>query len=314
MGVKESMIIPAKMKSYNQEPIVCHAFNDHSIADFINIDTEGNLDKETVESFGEEWTKFSSFDPAEIERMGNEYFDLLEGIPVNENSYVLDVGCGTGRWSYYLSPKVKFIEAIDPSNAVFSAARLTDGKPNIRVTKAGVDNIPFDDNSFDFIFSLGVLHHLPDTVAALKKIFRKVKPGGYFLVYLYYNLDNRGSIYKAIFKLSNGIRKIISRTPKKIKQFLAELISFTIYLPFVFLARLCKAIFPGKDFYKKIPLSYYHNKSLTIIRNDALDRFGTPLEKRFSKIEIEKMLKEAGFNNVVFSPRTPYWHCVAQKL
>ena len=314
MGVKESMIIPAKMKSYNQEPIVCHAFNDHSIADFINIDTEGNLDKETVESFGEEWTKFSSFDSAEIERMGNEYFDLLEGIPVNENSYVLDVGCGTGRWSYYLSPKVKFIEAIDPSNAVFSAARLTDGKPNIRVTKAGVDNIPFDDNSFDFIFSLGVLHHLPDTVAALKKIFRKIKPGGYFLVYLYYNLDNRGSIYKAIFKLSNGIRKIISRTPKKIKQFLAELISFTIYLPFVFLARLCKAMFPGKDFYKKIPLSYYHNKSLTIIRNDALDRFGTPLEKRFSKIEIEKMLKEAGFNNVVFSPRTPYWHCVAQKL
>jgi len=308
------MIIHTMMISYNQEPVVWHSFHDHSIADFIKFDSELNIDKKTVESFGEEWTKFSSFDSAEIERMGNEYFDLLFKTPVNENSYVLDVGCGTGRWSYYLSPKVKFIEAIDPSDAVFSAIQLTADKPNIRVTKAGVDNIPFDDNSFDFIFSLGVLHHLPDTEAALKKIFLKIKPGGYFLVYLYYNLDNRGKIYKAIFKLSNGIRKIISRMPKAVKQFLAELISFTVYLPFVFLARVCKTLFPGKIFYKKIPLSYYHNKSLTIIRNDALDRFGTPLEKRFSRTEIEKMLKEAGFTDVIFSESTPYWHCVAEKL
>jgi hypothetical protein len=101
--------------------------------------------------------------------------------------------------------------------------------------------------------------------------------------------------------------------PKAIKQILAEIISFTVYLPFVFLARLCKVLFPQSEFYKKIPLSYYHNKSLTIIRNDSLDRFGTPLEKRFSKIEIENMLKEAGFTNILFSERTPYWHCVAQK-
>ena len=301
------------MIKYNQQPIKRYSVKDHSISDFINIESEGNIDKKTVESFGDEWTKFSSFDAAEIERMGNEYFDLLPTTSVNHDSNVLDVGCGTGRWSYYLSPKVKFIEAIDPSDAVFAALQLTRSKENIRVTKAGVDNLPFDDNSFDFIFSLGVLHHLPDTEAAIRKIFQKIKPNGYFLVYLYYNLDNRGSIYKTLFKLSNGIRKIISRLPKVLKQILAEIISFTVYLPFVFLARLCKALFPGSEFYKKIPLSYYHNKSLTIIRNDSLDRFGTPLEKRFSKIEITNMLKAAGFSNIVFSERTPYWHCIAQK-
>ena len=301
------------MINYNQEPIKKYSVDSHSISDFINIESEGNIDKETVESFGEEWTKFSSFDADEIERMGNEYFDLLSSTPVNEKSNVLDVGCGTGRWSYYLSPKVNFIEAIDPSDAVFAALRLTSIKPNMRVTKAGVDNIPFPDSSFDFVFSLGVLHHLPDTEAALKKIIQKIKPNGYFLVYLYYNLDNRGNMYKALFKLSNSIRKIISRMPKAIKQMVAEIISFAVYLPFVFLARICKALFPRSEFYKKIPLSYYHNKSLTIIRNDSLDRFGTPLEKRFSKIEIEKMLKEVGFANIVFSEKTPYWHCIAQK-
>lgn len=301
------------MLKYNQVPLQWHSFNDKQIADFIHIQSEQNLDQKTVESFGEEWTKFSSFDKDEIERMGNEYFDLLAATSVNETSYVLDVGCGTGRWSYYLSPKVKFIEAIDPSDAVFSAMQLTGGKQNIRVTKAGVNSIPFDDETFDFIFSLGVLHHIPDTTGAIKRIFQKLKPGGYFLVYLYYNLDNRGKIFKGIFQLSNAIRKKISKMPKGIKHFLAELIAFIVYLPLVSLARFLKAIFPGRNFYKKIPLSYYHNKSLTIIRNDALDRFGTPLEKRFSKIEIEKMLTEGGFINTIFSEGTPYWHCIAQK-
>lgn len=301
------------MMTYNQEPLIKHPFKDQLIADFIRADNEKNLDKETVKSFGEEWIKFSSFDKAEIEKMGNEYFDVLRFSSVNKDSYVLDVGCGTGRWSCYLSPKVKFIEAIDPSDAVFSAASLTADKSNIRVTKAGVDNIPFPDESFDFVFSLGVLHHIPDTTGAIKKIYEKIRPGGYFLVYLYYNLDNRGAVYKTLFKLSNGIRKIISNFPKALKQVMAEIISFTIYLPFVFLARVCKSLFPRQEWYKKVPLSYYHNKSLTVIRNDALDRFGTPLEKRFSRIEIEKMLTNAGFSDIVFSEKTPFWHCIAKK-
>jgi len=300
------------MIKFNQEPRQ-YINSKKPIADFIDIEHEGNLDKNTVESFGEEWTKFSSFDAAEIDRMGNEYFDLLHLTTINQNSSVLDVGCGTGRWSYYLSPKVKFIEAIDPSEAIYAAAEFTSARQNIRITKAGVDNIPFNDASFDLIFSLGVLHHIPDTQGAIKKIFKKIKPKGYFLVYLYYSLDNRGSFYKGIFWLSNAVRKVISRMPKRVKQILAEIISFTVYVPFVLLARLCKVLFPKREFYKKIPLSYYHNKSLTIIRNDSLDRFGTPLEKRFSRKEIDSMLKEAGFTNIIFSEKTPFWHCIAQR-
>jgi len=301
------------MMSYNQEPVSWHVFNNSSIADFVQIESDANLDKRTVESFGNEWLKFSLFEPGEIERMGKEYFDLLGATSVDENSYALDLGCGTGRWSYYLSPHVKFIEAIDPSDSVFSAIRLTGEKKNIRVTRASVDNIPFADNTFDFVFSLGVLHHIPDTEAALKKIIQKIRPGGHFLVYLYYNLDNRGKIYKTLFKLSNPIRRIISSMPRVLKQFLSEIIAFAVYLPFVFAARICRALFPRKNFYKRIPLSYYHDKSFTVIRNDALDRFGTPLEKRFSKSVIEKMLQNAGFMNIIFSERAPFWHCIAQK-
>ena len=69
----------------------------------------------------------------------------------------------------------------------------------------------------------------------------------------------------------------------------------------------------GENIANKIPLSYYRNKSLNIVRNDSLDRFGTPLEKRFSKKEIRNMLKENGAKNIVFSNSEPFWHVVFKK-
>ena len=62
-----------------------------------------------------------------------------------------------------------------------------------------------------------------------------------------------------------------------------------------------------------MPLSYYIGKSINVIRNDALDRFGTPLEQRFSKKEIEEMLINAGLEDIVFSERAPYWHVLGKK-
>ena len=61
------------------------------------------------------------------------------------------------------------------------------------------------------------------------------------------------------------------------------------------------------------PLSDYKNKSFYFMATDSLDRFGTKLEKRFTKQEIEKMLKNAGFKNIRFSNNTPYWVAIAWK-
>jgi len=156
---------------------------------------EINIDKKTVESFSNEWKEFSHFDEGELKQAGDEYFDIVNEKIVNSQSNVLDLGCGTGRWSYYLAPQVKFIEAVDPSESVYSAANLLSGFENIRITKASIDNLPFENESFDFAFSLGVLHHIPDTREALNKLAQKVKPGGGILIYLYYSLDNKGILY-----------------------------------------------------------------------------------------------------------------------
>ena len=62
-----------------------------------------------------------------------------------------------------------------------------------------------------------------------------------------------------------------------------------------------------------MPLSYYVDKPWKVIRNDALDRFGTPLEQRFSRRQIEDMLIAAGLKDVRFSDHEPFWHVVARK-
>ena len=89
------------MIEYNQEPKTHLAAGDTKIASFVSEDAT-NIDWETVESFGEEWTKFSSFSNQDIEEVGNDYFDIVDETMLNKDSVALDVGCGTGRWSRYI--------------------------------------------------------------------------------------------------------------------------------------------------------------------------------------------------------------------
>ena len=285
---------------------------EYSIHSFISLH-ESNIDWATVKAFGHEWERFDSFRAEEIQRIGNDYFDLTDERMLNQETIALDVGCGSGRWVQYLADRVKFVEAIDPSHAVFTASAYLRDKKNVRVTQASVNNIPFADESFDFIYSLGVLHHLPNTHQAIGSCLAKLKHGGWFLLYLYYSLDNRGFLYSFVFRISAFFRMIVSRLPQWLKQIVCDLIASTIYLPAATTARILY-IFPScRKFADRLPLSYYRKTSFHVMRNDALDRFGTPLEKRFSRAQIETMLKENGFVNIKFSDNPPYWHVIAQR-
>lgn len=279
---------------------------------FIFNSNDDNIDQLTVDSFGEEWKKFNYFDENEIEDIGNEYFDIIDFSLFDKNSTVLDIGCGSGRWSVFLSSKISNVYAIDPSKAIYSAASLTKNIPNIKLLKASVENIPYNDNSFDLVVSLGVLHHIPDTQRALNSIVEKIKNGGQCLIYLYYSLDNKSSVYKIIFRISSLFRFIISKLPSFTKKIVCDIIAVIVYLPFIYFSNLIRFIF-GEKAANKIPLSYYKNKSFNIVRNDSLDRFGTPLEQRFSKIEIEKMMVLAGLHDINFSKKQPFWHVTGKK-
>ena len=153
-----------------------------------------------------------------------------------------------------------------------------------------VDDLPLPDASFDLIYSLGVLHHVPDTAGAINDCVKKLKPGGTFLVYLYYAFDNRPAWFQIMWRMSDALRRIISTLPFRSKRFITDLLALVVYLPFARLASLAGRI--GIET-ANFPLSSYAGCSFYTMRTDSLDRFGTRLEQRFTRTQIERML--AGF-------------------
>jgi ubiquinone/menaquinone biosynthesis C-methylase UbiE len=282
-----------------------------SIYEFLIED--GNIDMVTVDSFGDEWQAFHGFEEQEIQKLGDEYFDIITPEMLNASTAVLEVGCGSGRFLKYVSEKAGLVVGVDPSHAIYAADKLVGVKENVLLVKASAGDLPFQDEAFDFVYSIGVLHHIPDTFKALQACVDKVKKGGYFFTYLYYDLDNRGFLFRSLFNASTLLRKGISKLPGKPKRFVCDLLAVTLYLPFVGLSRFLRRVGVKEQIRKKIPLFGYENKSFYIIRNDSLDRFGTPLEQRFTRNQIQEMMERAGLENIVFSNNIPYWHAVGKK-
>ena len=302
-----------EMAIYNAEPGLLHPAGNRHIADFTSSGIDKNIDMKVVKSFGEEWNKFHNFSPKVIEKICREYFDIIDETIINKDTYMIDIGCGSGRWSEYFTDKVNFIEAVDPSDAIFAADKLLEGKDNVRITRASINTLPWPDETFDFGMSVGVLHHIPDTQSALDACVKKIKRGGHFYVYLYYKLDNRGFLFKSLFHLSDLLRKGVSKMPSAAKKTTCDVLAVFAYMPFVFTARLFFAM-GYKKIATKIPLSAYANKDFYIIRNDSLDRFGTRLEQRFSRSEIESMMKRSGLTDIRFGEKSAYWHALGKKI
>jgi SAM-dependent methyltransferase len=272
-----------------------------------------NIDQTTVESFGEEWKEFYKFQDKELKRIGDQYFDIVSDEMSGNNKIAADFGCGTGRWTKYFADKVGSIAAIDPSDAIFTAGSVLQETDNAFLYKASIDNLPFEDNYFDFGFSLGVLHHIPDTKKAMQECVKKIKPGGHFLVYLYYNFENRSWLFKSVYWLSNLIRLMVCKLPSSSKKVVCNILAIFLYMPFVLFCRFLRFIGIPEKFRKKIPLQIYERASFYIIRNDSLDRFGTPLEQRFSRRQIEEMMQQSGLTDIHISDSVPYWHAVGRK-
>ena len=264
-----------------------------------------------VRGFGEEWTRFHAMAPKDLEVAGAELFDLLPWSELGPGTRVVDIGCGSGRWSEYLRERVGVIDAIDPSQAVIMAAGQHQDAANIRWSMAQAEDLPFADHSFDLALCIGVLHHLERPERALQEAFRVLRPGGILLVYVYYALEQRGPLFRSLFRLASGLRRLIHRAPGPVKRLVCDLLAIFVYWPLATLSGLLKAM--GLGFWYKMPLSFYHNKSFRVMRNDALDRFGTAVEKRYTRDMTADLLVNTGFSEVRFSEGPPYWHAFARR-
>lgn len=272
-----------------------------------------NVDIQVVEGFGDEWKRFdySGFSQTELKEMFNGYFRIFPWENLPDGAVGFDLGCGSGRWAKFVAPNVSKLHLIDPSIAALTVAQKNLAEfQNCIFHQASIDEIPLEDESADFAYSLGVLHHIPDTEGGIRACVAKLKKDAPFLVYLYYSFDNRPWWYWGIWKTTELGRSLISRLPYAVRYWISQVIAFFVYLP---LARLSWVLEKMPFDVESIPLSAYRHRSFYVMRNDALDRFGTKLEKRFSRNQIQAMLERSGLENISFSDTPPYWCAVGYK-
>lgn len=271
-----------------------------------------NQDDKVIEDFGTEWTNFTygSVDKTKLEENFEEYFSVFPWSEINESSEGFDMGCGSGRWAQFVAPRVKKLNCVEPSQAIKVAKANLSNFNNIDFFNETTISCSILKESQDFGYSLGVLHHIPNTLAALQDCVNLLKPGAPFLVYLYYNFENRPLWFKLLWKASDVFRKVICKLPQSQKSIVCHILAYLIYFPLVRLASLFEKVgFNVESF----PLSEYRNKPFYQCKNDALDRFGTRLEQRFSRSDIRLMMQEAGLTSIHFSDDAPYWCCIGYK-
>src|SRR4051795_3641967 len=148
-----------------------------------------NIDSRTVADFGREWSTYdqSPMSHDELERQFSQYFAVFPWATLRADAQGFDAGCGSGRWAQLVAPRVGKLHCVDASHAALAVARQKlAAMPNCEFHEASVDEMPFENGSMDFGYSLGVLHHIPNTAAGISACIDKLKPGAPFLIYLYY--------------------------------------------------------------------------------------------------------------------------------
>jgi SAM-dependent methyltransferase len=266
-----------------------------------------NEDRATVEGFGDEWSRFDNTTLSQTERAAvfNQYFARFPWSALGADATGFDAGCGSGRWAAVVADRVGRLHCVDASPAALDVARRQlASKANCEFHTASVSDLPFAPASMDFGYSLGVLHHTPDPEDGLRACVQALKPGAPFLLYLYYRFDNKPFWYRWLWQVSDMLRLFICRLPRRLRFLVCDLAAALIYWPLARTARLLERLGLTVDTF---PLSYYRNRSFYVMRNDALDKFGTRLEQRFTRAEMQAMMRRCGLERIEFNDHAPFW-------
>ena len=223
---------------------------------------------------------------------------LRQALPADATGF--DMGCGSSRWAKFVAPRIGHLHCIDPSSALAVSKQNLALVANACFHQASVADRPLPEDSQDFGYSLGLLQHVPDTVRAIRDCVDMLKPGAPLLIYLNYALENHSIAYRPFWRFSDMMRRVICRLPSNLKLLVTDAIAVFVYFPMARVGLLADRAGLTLNFK---PLSHYRHHSLYTMRTDSRDRYGAPLEQRFTRYEISDMLHAAGLKDVCFKKR-----------
>ncbi len=163
----------------------------------------------TAENFGWQWRHFTQVD----ERYEEQFRGWLA--PVRPEFFggklVLEGGCGKGRHTQLAAAwGAREVVGVDLSDAVETAFAATRALPNAHVVQADIYRLPLRRRAFDYAFSVGVLHHLPDPRAGFVALSTRVRAGGHLSAWVY-GAENNEWITRFVSPLRERVTSRISR-------------------------------------------------------------------------------------------------------
>ena len=224
------------------------------------------------------------------------HYDALlpDGLRGGKGTVGLDAGCGGGADLLQTAQRGATLIGVDLSDGVETAARVTHHLANVHVVQADIHSLPFRAGSFDFIYSFGVLHHLPDPARGFERLAKLLKPGAPLVTYLYEDFSDRSAAERAVLALLRGVRTVTSRLPSSLLLAFCWMGVPCIWLCCSVPARLLQRPFPRLA--GRIP--FRHTLRWPVIASDLFDRFAVPIEWRYNRQTIIELYHRAGLERI----------------
>ncbi len=243
----------------------------------------------TIRSYSYQWRKFKQMFP-DWEQV---FLDSIA--PVTREFFAgkvgLDGGCGFGRSLFYSATYGAEMIGLDLSEAIEAARENTRQFENVHLVQGDIFHPPVRRASLDFVYSIGVLHHLPDPKGGFMSLQRLVKPGAPVFIWVY--LRGRGRQIAAFTMM----RAISTRLPLRILNVLALGLAAAHWLlwiaPFKLLTHM-----GATRLASRIPFAFYARYPFRALHTDWFDGLSVPLQRYYRPEEVAEWYREAGHERV----------------
>jgi SAM-dependent methyltransferase len=248
----------------------------------------------TMRSFGYEWRHFSDFRPG---RPGHFRWYFASYPPGSlRGKVLLDAGCGKGRHLFFAEPHARKVVGVDLSPAVDAAFDNAGHFENVHIVQADLFHLPLRQRSFDMVYSLGVLHHLPEPEAGFQEILRYGKPGADVLIYLYWSLNDEPRWKKHLLNLVAIVRRATTRLPFPLLRVLSWCVAVGCEIWFIAPYRVRRNT-RCKTLAETLLLKLYADFPFRFLYQDQFDRFSAPIENRYDRKDVEGWLSRSGLGS-----------------
>ncbi|MBO0720310.1 MAG: methyltransferase domain-containing protein [Blastocatellia bacterium] len=253
--------------------------------------------RETALNFGAQWLVFDHV----AEYHQGQFLDWIAPVTPDfiRGKVVLEGGCGKGRHTHIVGRwGARDVIGVDLSQAVEAAYRNTRELPNAHIVQADIYKLPLK-KSFDYAFSIGVLHHLPDPASGFAALVKNLKPGGAISAWVY-GRENNEWILKFVdplrarvtSKLGPGRLYFLSYLPAALLYSLLKL----VYLP------LARTRISRHLFYAHY-LRYIARFPFREIHNIVYDHLTAPIANYIEREEFNEWFLAAGAERIEI-----HWH------